>query len=213
LQIDEQNIFANIELVSELFRGDPGESELTEEAIWGAAVAVDSGNPKNQISAAAEKEIASVTAEIDRVEAETLSQVQKRRLDPSQRIILLGKAIFFDQNLSVRRKESCAFCHTGESIARRALWLARTYRGIMISRRPNSRASIEYAPGPRMAIAKSIANPKINASQESKPPEEQIGRTLNAVSIAAIPPPIPAKVVRKPTKRRPPARIPKTLAT
>jgi hypothetical protein len=46
VQIDEQNIFANIELVSELFRGDPGESELTEEAIWGAAVAVDSGNPK-----------------------------------------------------------------------------------------------------------------------------------------------------------------------
>ena len=83
----------------------------------------------------------------------------------------------------------------------------------MISRRPNSRASIEYAPGPRMARAKSIANPKINPSRESKPPEEQIGRTLIAVSIATIPPPMPANVVRKPAKRRPPARIPKTLAT
>lgn len=79
----------------------------------------------------------------------------------------------------------------------------------MISRRPNSRASIEYAPGPRMARAKSIANPKINPSRESKPPEEQIGRTLNAVSIATIPPPIPANVVRRPTKRRPPLESPK----
>jgi len=84
-------------------------------AICGAMVAVDSGNPNTHMSAAAEGEIASVIAEIDRIEAETLSRVQRGSLDPLQRIILLGKAIFFDQNLSVRRNESCAFCHMPEN--------------------------------------------------------------------------------------------------
>jgi len=71
----------------------------TSLAIYAAALMVDSGNSKSIISAAAEKEIASVAAQIDRVEAEALSQIQKGRLDPSHRIILIGKVIFFDQNL------------------------------------------------------------------------------------------------------------------
>src|SRR5579872_6597397 len=84
-------------------------------AICGAAIAVDSEHTKSRIPAAAEKEISSVIAEIDRTEAETLSSVQKGKLDPAHRIILLGKVIFFDQNLSVRRNESCAFCHMPET--------------------------------------------------------------------------------------------------
>jgi hypothetical protein len=115
-------------------------------AICGAAVAVDSGN----------------TAEIDRVEAETLSQVQKGRLDPSQRIILLGKAIFFDQNLSVRRNESCALCHTGESIARRTLWLARTYRG-----------DYDLAASEQPGIDRVCSRPEDGEGQEYCQPEDQ----------------------------------------
>ena len=84
-------------------------------AICGAALAVDSEDHKSRISPAAQTEIASVIAEIDRTEAETLARIQKGRLDGAQRIILLGKVIFFDQNLSVRRNESCAFCHMPET--------------------------------------------------------------------------------------------------
>ena len=84
-------------------------------AICAVPLAVDSKNLQSRLSTAAEKEITSVTAEIDRVEAGTLSQIQKGSLDSSQRIILLGKVIFFDQNLSVQRNESCAFCHMPET--------------------------------------------------------------------------------------------------
>lgn len=83
--------------------------------ICGAAFALDSEDGDSRISAAAQKEIAAVTAEIDRTETEALAHILKGRLDGAQRIILLGKVLFFDQNLSVRRNESCAFCHMPET--------------------------------------------------------------------------------------------------
>jgi cytochrome c peroxidase len=70
---------------------------------------------KATLSTPAQQEIASVDAEIDRIEAETLAAVRKGDLDSSQQIILLGKLIFYDRELSVRRNEACAFCHMPEA--------------------------------------------------------------------------------------------------
>ncbi len=74
------------------------------------ALRSEPGNPT-----AAQKEIASVEAEINRMEDETLGDVQQRSLDPAQKIILLGKVIFYERHLSVRRNEACAFCHMPET--------------------------------------------------------------------------------------------------
>lgn len=41
--------------------------------------------------------------------------VEHGSLDGSQQIILLGKLIFNDRELSVRRNEACAFCHMPET--------------------------------------------------------------------------------------------------
>jgi len=70
---------------------------------------------KSALSPAAIREIASVEAEIRSVETETLARVQHGPLDASQQILLLGKLLFYDPELSVRRNEACAFCHMPET--------------------------------------------------------------------------------------------------
>lgn len=70
---------------------------------------------KTTLPAQTQKEIASVEAEINRIEGQTLADVQQRSLDPSEKIIVLGKLIFYDRQLSVRRNEACAFCHMPET--------------------------------------------------------------------------------------------------
>ena len=52
----------------------------------------------------------------------------------------------------------------------------------MISRRPNRRASIEYAPGPEPRIASRIEIPKTRDMDESKTAPPQAGITLLAMS-------------------------------
>src|SRR6266704_4432347 len=71
----------------------------------------DRPTDQDRIPAAAREEIKSVVPEIDRIEAEALDRAQSATLDRFQQITLLGKIIFYDQNLSVMRNESCAFCH------------------------------------------------------------------------------------------------------
>jgi cytochrome c peroxidase len=66
---------------------------------------------RDRISAAAREEIRAVEREIDRVEADSLNQAQSPTLDRYQQITLLGKVIFYDQQLSVKRNQSCSFCH------------------------------------------------------------------------------------------------------
>jgi cytochrome c peroxidase len=70
---------------------------------------------RTKLSASAMSEIASVETEIIRIEAETLASVQHGPLDASQQILLLGKLLFYDRELSVRRNEACAFCHMPEA--------------------------------------------------------------------------------------------------
>jgi cytochrome c peroxidase len=81
------------------------------------APAAPSINGKNadRIPPSAQKEIKSVEQEIDRIEAETLNRSQSATLDRFQQIMLLGKLIFYDKELSVKRNESCSFCHMPET--------------------------------------------------------------------------------------------------
>src|SRR6266700_3400746 len=70
---------------------------------------------RDRIPAAARKEIKAVELEIDRIEAESLNKARSTPLDRFQQITLLGKLIFYDQQLSVKRNESCSFCHMPET--------------------------------------------------------------------------------------------------
>jgi len=67
------------------------------------------------VPAAAQREIESVEKEINRIEAETLVRGQHEPLDASQQVLLLGKLLFYDRQLSVGRNEACAFCHMPEA--------------------------------------------------------------------------------------------------
>ena len=83
-----------------------------------AASALRSGDnqaDRQSIPASAREEIKSLELEIKRIEAESLNRAQSTTLDGLQQITLLGKLIFYDQELSVGRNESCAFCHMPET--------------------------------------------------------------------------------------------------
>ena len=69
----------------------------------------------SSVSAAAQREIESVEKEINRIEDDTLTNVQDEHLDQSQQVTLLGKLLFYDRHLSVGRNEACAFCHMPEA--------------------------------------------------------------------------------------------------
>jgi cytochrome c peroxidase len=89
--------------------------------VLGAAAAGlhsgERGQPGDQdrIPVTAQKEIQSVEREIDRIEAETFKRAQSATLDRFQQIMLLGKLIFYDKELSVKRNETCGFCHMPET--------------------------------------------------------------------------------------------------
>jgi cytochrome c peroxidase len=70
---------------------------------------------RDRIPAAAQKEINSVVLEIHRIEDGSLSAARSTTLDHFEQITLLGKIIFYDQELSVKRNESCSFCHMPET--------------------------------------------------------------------------------------------------
>src|SRR5690349_7072305 len=67
------------------------------------------------LSPAALREIADVEAEIDRIEAQTLTRLTEPPNNEVQRIELLGKLLLYDKELSVNRNEACAFCHMPEA--------------------------------------------------------------------------------------------------
>ncbi len=62
-------------------------------------------------SSARQQQIAQVEAQVDRSEAAALAQMPKTPPGSPQRIVVLGKILFFDKNLSVNRNTACAFCH------------------------------------------------------------------------------------------------------
>jgi cytochrome c peroxidase len=62
-----------------------------------------------------DREVARVVASVDRIEADTLREVQRGTLDRQGQIRMLGKLLLFDKHLSVNENEACSFCHTPET--------------------------------------------------------------------------------------------------
>lgn len=79
------------------------------------AIATRSEEGASRLSAPALREIASVEAEIDRIEAQLLERLAAPPDNQVQQIELLGKAMLYDKQLSVNRNEACAFCHMPET--------------------------------------------------------------------------------------------------
>jgi cytochrome c peroxidase len=96
-------------------------------AVWIAVIATitaltairsaggDRSADRSRLPAAVRDEMKSVELEIDRIEAESLTRARTATLDHFQQVMLLGKIIFYDQQLSVNRNESCSFCHMPET--------------------------------------------------------------------------------------------------
>jgi cytochrome c peroxidase len=62
-----------------------------------------------------ESEIAQVETRVDRYESAALAQAAKTVPGSPQRIVVLGKVLYYDKNLSVNRNTACAFCHMPET--------------------------------------------------------------------------------------------------
>jgi cytochrome c peroxidase len=58
-----------------------------------------------------QKQIAQVETQVDQAEAAALAQASKTQPGSPERVVLLGKILFYDKNLSVNRNTACAFCH------------------------------------------------------------------------------------------------------
>jgi cytochrome c peroxidase len=72
-------------------------------------------NLEGQVPASLDQDVATVVAEIDRIEADTLSAMKNASLDRQGQIRTLGKLLLFDKHLSVNQNEACSFCHTPET--------------------------------------------------------------------------------------------------
>src|ERR1700674_274580 len=79
-----------------------------------AAITATHGLP-GQMPPGFDNDVARVVAEIDRIEADTLRQMDQTTLDRQGQIHTLGKLMLFDKHLSVNQNEACSFCHTPET--------------------------------------------------------------------------------------------------
>lgn len=61
------------------------------------------------------RDVAQVEQEMDRIEEETLRQMNTTTLDRQGQVRTLGKLLLFDKHLSVNQNEACSFCHTPET--------------------------------------------------------------------------------------------------
>jgi cytochrome c peroxidase len=87
---------------------------VTIAATLGGA-AVRAQQPSVTLSPAALKEIAEIEIEIDRIEAQTLERLAAPPNNEAQQVELLGKAMLYDNHLSMNRNQACAFCHMPET--------------------------------------------------------------------------------------------------
>lgn len=81
----------------------------------GAQRAASSENLNGQMPPDFDREVARVVADLDRIEADTLHQINHSTLDRQGQIRALGKLLLFDKRLSVNQNEACSFCHTPET--------------------------------------------------------------------------------------------------
>jgi cytochrome c peroxidase len=62
-----------------------------------------------------ERDVEAIVANLDRIEADTLRELNHTTLDRQGQIRTLGKLLLFDKHLSVNQNEACSFCHTPET--------------------------------------------------------------------------------------------------
>src|ERR1700720_2587126 len=86
----------------------------TQTQRHAAAIAATHGLP-GQMPPGFDQDVAKVVSEIDRIEADTLRQMDQTTLDRQGQIHTLGKLMLFDKHLSVNQNEACSFCHTPET--------------------------------------------------------------------------------------------------
>src|SRR5258708_7711982 len=86
-------------------------------ALFGAVSGVKSSpdNLAGRMPDSFDRDVAKVVADIDRIEADTLSQMDRTSLDRQGQVHTLGKLLIFDKHLSVNQDEACSFCHTPET--------------------------------------------------------------------------------------------------
>jgi cytochrome c peroxidase len=72
-------------------------------------------NLGGQMPTSFDQDVARVVANVDRIEADTLSQMEHASLDRQGQVHTLGKLLLFDRRLSVNQNEACSFCHTPET--------------------------------------------------------------------------------------------------
>jgi hypothetical protein len=78
----------------------------------------------------------------------------------------------------------------------------------MISRRPNTRASIENAPGPRITMASKMLTAKTTEMYDPNRVQVQAGTSENPMQAAPNATMTPANAVRKPSQSRVPEATP-----
>src|SRR3989442_13766214 len=86
------------------------EPQAASAAMPGAA------NPPNNLGGRMpppfDQEVARVVPEVNRIEADTLSQIEHTALDRQRQVRTLGQLVLFDTHFSVHRHEACSFSHT-----------------------------------------------------------------------------------------------------
>ena len=126
-------------------------------AILTAGLGMPSGLPgvraqERQISL--DEEIKQVEQQVDRIEDDTLAVIPSLSAGSPQRLVTLGKLLFYDKALSVNRNEACAFCHmpqTGfqgaiESLNRGGIAQPGSVRTRFSMRKPPSAAYAAFSP-------------------------------------------------------------------
>jgi cytochrome c peroxidase len=101
-----------------------------------------------------EEEIKQVEQQVDRIEADALATIPLLAAGSPQRLLTLGKLLFYDKALSVNRNEACAFCHmpqTGfqgaiESLNKREVAQPGSVRTRFSLRKPPSAGYAAFAP-------------------------------------------------------------------
>lgn len=70
--------------------------------------------PQNGPAPTLQTEIAQVETRVDALEGEALTQASQVYPGAPEAVVVLGKVLFFDKNLSVNRNTACGFCHIPE---------------------------------------------------------------------------------------------------
>jgi cytochrome c peroxidase len=95
-------------LLSSLAGKSPADAPVSRQAK-------SPGNFDGHMPPSFDQDVARVVADIDRIETDTLTQINHTTLDRQGQVRTLGKLLLFDKRLSVSQNEACSFCHTPET--------------------------------------------------------------------------------------------------